>query len=117
NTGTTGATTNVLALGCNQPIHYVPAVVQLDRDNSYNRPGEIYLVQVTNSGLDNETQGFPPSQMIITRDIGTPTGSVTTDTNWTNIAIKADGSTSGLCGVTDSNGNCTTRLPAGTVTA
>jgi Tfp pilus tip-associated adhesin PilY1 len=115
-TGTAGTVTSVLNLGCTMPIHYVPAVVQLDRDNPTNRPGEIYLVQVTNSGLDTDTKGFVPSQMIITRDLATSAGTVAKDTTWTNIVLKADGSGTGLCGVTNAAGtSCTTRLPAGTV--
>jgi hypothetical protein len=112
-TGTVGSVSLVTQLGCNQPIHYVPAVVQLDRDNSYNRPGEIYLVQVTNSALDTETKSFPASQMIIRREVGTSTGvSVSNDTTWTPIVLTA-GTT--LCGKTDAAGNCITgkELPAG----
>jgi Tfp pilus tip-associated adhesin PilY1 len=117
-TGSTGTISNVIPLNCTEPLHYAPTVVQLDRDNGTNRPGEIYLVQVTNSGLDDDTKGFAPSQMIIRRDIANASGSsVVADPTWTNIVLKADGSSTGLCGVTAANGTCTTRLPAGTNTA
>jgi Neisseria PilC beta-propeller domain len=114
-TGSTGTITTAIPLNCNEPLHYAPAIVQLDRDNPVNRPGEIYLVQVTNSGLDDNTKGYAPSQMIIRRDIASASGStVVTDSTWTNIVLAADGSSTGLCGVTAANGSCTTRLPAGT---
>ena len=108
-TGTTGTASTVVSLGCQQPIHYVPAVVQLDRDNPASRPGEIYLVQVTNSGLDDDTKSYPASQMIIRRDLATPAGAVATDPSWTNITLTAGSS---LCGQTAANGSCTLTLPA-----
>src|SRR5205814_2269631 len=77
-TGTTGTVSTVDAAGCTAPIHYAPAVVQLDRDNSSNRPGEIYLVQVTNSALDDETKNYPASKLIIRRDLANG-GNVTAD--------------------------------------
>jgi hypothetical protein len=56
--------------------------------------------------------------MIIRRDIANASGStVATDPTWANIVLTADGSSTGLCGVTAANGTCTTRLPAGTNTA
>jgi hypothetical protein len=110
-TGTTGTVSTVQNFGCNQPVHYMPAIVQLDRDNAINHPGEIYLVQVTNSALDDETKSFPASQMIVRRDLGTSAGgSVTADTTWTNIVLTAG---TNLCGVTNASGTCTSILPAG----
>src|SRR5205814_794348 len=70
---------------------------------------EIYLVQVTNSALDDETKSFPASQMIIRRDLATSAGAVSNDATWTPIALTA-GST--LCGQTAANGSCTLTLPA-----
>jgi hypothetical protein len=58
--------------GCGQPIHFAPAVVQLERAN-VNSPskGLIYVVQVTNSNLDSATQpvssAYPPSELVVTR--------------------------------------------------
>jgi hypothetical protein len=111
-TGNTGALTTVQAFGCQQPIHYVPAVVQMDRDNAYNGAGQIYLVQVTNSALDDDTKSFPASQMIIRRDIGNTTGgTVTADATWTNITLTAG---TNLCGVSNAAGTaCNTIMPAG----
>jgi hypothetical protein len=108
-TGTSGTVSTVVSFGCQQPVHYAPAVVQMDRDNSSDRPGEIYLVQVTNSALDDETKAFPASQMIVRRDLASPGGVVANDTTWTPITLTA-GTT--LCGQTAANGSCTTILPA-----
>jgi hypothetical protein len=95
-TGATGTISTVAALTCNQPIHYAPAVVQLDRDNASNHSGEVYLVQVTNSALDDDTKSFPASHMIIRRDLGTVTGTVANDTTWTTIDLVAGGTLSGI---------------------
>jgi hypothetical protein len=108
-TGSTGTTSTVASFGCQQPVHYVPAIVQLDRDNSSHRPGEIYIVQLTNSALDDETKNYPASQMIIRRDLASSPGVVATDPTWTDITLTA-GTT--LCGQTNGSGTCTLILPA-----
>jgi hypothetical protein len=109
-TTSVGTVTTVQSFGCTYPVHYMPAIVQLDRDSSANRAGEIYLVQVTNSALDDETKSFPASKMVVRRDIGTSSGSsVGNDATWTPITLTA-GTT--LCGVTNASGTCTTTLPA-----
>jgi hypothetical protein len=108
-TGTTGAVSTVYSLGCQQPVHYVPAIVQLDRDNGVNRPGEIYIVQVTNSALDDETQSYPASKLIIRKDLAAAAGTVSADAAWTPITLTAG---TDLCGVTAANGTCSTLLPA-----
>lgn len=59
----------VASLGCSQPLHFSPTVVQLDRDHPDNHPHEIYTVQVTNSALDLETASFGPSRMVIAKEI------------------------------------------------
>ena len=110
-TSTTGAVSLVDGLTCNQPIHYAPAIVQLDRDNSANHTGEIYIVQVTNSALDDETKGYPASQLIIRRDVATAPGNVTDDANFTKIVLTA-GVASQLCGLTNAAGACLEALPA-----
>jgi hypothetical protein len=111
-TGTTGAVSSVVANGCNDPIHYAPAIVQLDRDNASNRPGEIYIVQVTNSALDDDTKNYPASKLIIRRDLANG-GNVTDDAAFTPIVLQA-GVTNQLCGVTNAAGTtCTETLPAG----
>jgi hypothetical protein len=110
-TGTTGSLSVVEALGCQQPVHYAPAVVQLDRENPHNRPGEIYLVQVTNSALDDETAGYPASRMIVRRDLATAPGTVGDDATFTPIVLRA-GVASELCGVTNAAGtSCVEALP------
>jgi hypothetical protein len=73
---------------CQHPVHYAPAVVQLDRDNATNRPGEIYLVQVTNSALDTETIAFPASRMVVMKDLASG-GAVAADPAWTNLDLSA----------------------------
>ena len=110
-TGNTGAVSTVTAGGCNYPIHYAPTVVQLDRDNGANHPGEIYLVQVTNSGLDDETKAYPASTMILRRDLASG-GTVTADSSFATITLTA-GVTGQLCGVTNAAGtSCVETLPA-----
>ena len=47
--------------GCQQPIYFSPTVVQLDADNPNNpQGGDAYLVQVTNSALDDDTMASGP---------------------------------------------------------
>ena len=72
--------------GCGQPMHFAPAVVQLDRlsGNQSTFPGSIYVVQVTNSNLDATTQtksgSFPASELIITKLKSAMGGTPTSDT-------------------------------------
>ncbi|HXU81620.1 MAG TPA: PilC/PilY family type IV pilus protein [Polyangia bacterium] len=110
-TSTTGTVSLVDSYTCNQPIHYAPAIVQLDRDNSANRTGEIYIVQVTNSALDDETKAYPASKMIIRRDVATAPGNVADDPNFSKITLTA-GVASQLCGLTNAAGTCLEALPA-----
>ena len=59
----------VTDLGCDQPLHFSPTVVQLDADDPNNpHGGDTYLVQVTNSSLDDDTESFGPSKMIILKE-------------------------------------------------
>jgi hypothetical protein len=111
-TGSTGSVSTVDAGGCTAPIHYAPAIVQLDRDNASNRPGEIYIVQVTNSALDDETKSYPASKMIIRRDLANG-GAVANDSSFAKITLTA-GVAGQLCGVTNPAGtSCVETLPAG----
>jgi hypothetical protein len=110
-TGTTGTITQVDAYTCNQPIHYAPAIVQLDRDNSATQTGDIYIVQVTNSAMDDETKNFPPSQLIIRRDWASSPGNVADDPTFTKITLTAGVATQ-LCGLTNASGTCLEALPA-----
>ena len=103
---------SVMGPGCTQPLHYAPAVVQLDRDDFTAHPHEVYLIQVTNSALDDATQGFEASQMVFKRDI-VQSGVLVGDTSFgTNGALTLTvGIDSAMCAITDSSGNCTTKLP------
>jgi hypothetical protein len=92
---------------CNQPLHFSPTVVQLDRDSvASSHAHEIYLVQVTNSNLDLDTVNLPASQMIFAKELaqadndGNITG-VVTDTSWgTGGQIVLTTGTSQICGKT-----------------
>lgn len=61
------------ASGCDQPIYYGPAVVQLDRAPKADTSAKnfIYLAQVTGSALDPATapvsSSYPGSQLIVTK--------------------------------------------------
>jgi Tfp pilus tip-associated adhesin PilY1 len=111
-TGSSGTISQVDAYTCNQPIHYAPAIVQLDRDNSANRTGEIYIVQVTNSALDDETKAYPASKMIIRRDFASSPGNIVDDPNFTKLTLTA-GVASQICGLTNAAGTtCLEALPA-----
>jgi Neisseria PilC beta-propeller domain len=107
-----GAPTSVIGAGCQQPLHYAPAVVQLDRDDFTAHPHEVYLVQVTNSALDDVTQGFAASKLIFKRDI-VQSGVVVADSTFGSggsltLTVGVD---QAMCAITDSGGNCTTTLP------
>jgi hypothetical protein len=114
-TSATGSVTLVDSFTCDHPVHYAPTVVQLDRDNSATRPGEIYLVQVTNSALDMDTRNLPASKMIFRKEFGTGAGSVTPDLSFGvggKIELQA-GVAAQLCGETSADGaTCLQALPA-----
>ena len=97
-----------MALGCNQPLHFSPAVVQLNRNNSNNPDNSVYLAQVTNSILDPVTVGssFPASMLVVGKlsSIGSapPALDQTFGTSGL-IKLPADtsqGTSNRLCGVT-----------------
>jgi hypothetical protein len=60
-------------LTCKQPLHFSPAVVQLDKAPKVDTSskGYIYLVQVTNSNLDPDTRAYstsyPGSQLVVSK--------------------------------------------------
>jgi hypothetical protein len=111
-TNATGNVTVVDAFTCQQPIHYAPAIVQLDRDSASNRAGQIYIVQVTNSALDDETQAYPASKLIIRRDLASAPGNVADDATFTKVVLNA-GVASELCGQMNAAGtSCISALPA-----
>ena len=104
----------VASLGCEHPLHFAPTVVQLDRDDPTNRPREIYLVQVTNSTMDDATHAFEPSNMVFMREIGDAEGNVTTDTSFGTsgkITLRV-GEAPRMCAITDSAGtDCLLDMP------
>jgi hypothetical protein len=85
--GTTGETTTAGSLskvdnfGCQHPLHLAPTVVQMDRDLPGSHPGEIYLVQATNSPYDKATKSFEASKLIIRKDVAA-SGVITPDTTF-----------------------------------
>ncbi len=64
---------------CKQPLHFSPAVVQLDKAPKVDTSskGYIYLVQVTNSDLDPDTRAYsssyPGSQLVVSKWNGNDT--------------------------------------------
>jgi hypothetical protein len=105
----------VVDLGCDQPMHFSPTVVQLDADDPDNpHGGDTYLVQVTNSPLDDDTRSFGPSKMIIFKETNS-SGRPTLDTSFGEgglITLVANDATV-MCGVSDATGEaCLTPLPA-----
>ena len=109
---TTGQMASVTALGCNQPLHFSPTVVQLDRDDPANHAGQSYLVQVTNSALDDDTEKLPPSKIVIMKEIVDQNGIVGTDTSFgTAGKVVLTVGTPELCAVTAVGGGCTELMP------
>jgi hypothetical protein len=103
---------SVMGLGCQQPLHYAPAVVQLDRDDFNAHPHEVYLVQATNSALDDVTKDFEASKLIFKRDI-VKDGVLIGDTSFGSggtLTLSA-GVDKAMCALTDNTGACTTTLP------
>jgi hypothetical protein len=104
------------ALGCDQPLHFSPTVVQPDADDPSNPgAGNIYLVQATNSSLDVDTQSFSPSKMVVMKETFGATGGPRLDTtfgkNGQLVLTSANGQQ--LCGQTNATGDtCLTPLPA-----
>ncbi len=118
NTADTGNLALVKAFGCQQPLHFSPAVVQPDRDDALNHPGEVYIVQVTNSALDPETEKFQPSRMIIRKEKRTTiSGGLASDDTWiTGGELELEAGANSMCGVFDPNGGgggtCSQLIPA-----
>jgi hypothetical protein len=113
---TNGDVAQVTQLSCNHPLHFSPTVVQLDRDDPANHPREIYLVQVTNSALDRTTDypAFPPSKLVIRKDVASASGTVAADMTWgdptTPGAKVFTAGGAGLCGDL-AGGVCNSPLP------
>jgi len=110
--GGNGILTTRAEFGCQHPLHFAPAVVQLDRDLPDNRRGQIYITQVTNSHLDDDTLKFSPSNMVIMKDAADKNGVVTSDVNFGTAGRITIPSTS-ICSIMspDTTG-CGGKLPA-----
>ena len=81
------------------------------------RPGEIYVVQVSNSALDPATAAYPASKIVFRRDkLDQGTGAITADTTFGTggkLELTA-GVTGQMCGETTADGtSCVVTLPAG----
>ena len=108
-TTASGAVGLVNAFGCDAPLHFSPAIVQLDRDDPANHAGQIYIVQVTNSTLDKDTQGFGRSKLVIRKDRSLG-GLVAPDSSFTTISYQMGDPT--LCANWDDVAKtCTTLIP------
>lgn len=112
-----GDPVSVMSLGCNQPLHYTPTVVQLDRDDATNHPREIFLVQATNSPLDDVTKDFAASRLVIRKEVyNAQTNTLNVDSTFGSggqITLTVGGSAQ-MCAVSNASGStCTTTLPAG----
>lgn len=102
----------VTSFGCDHPLHFAPTVVQLDRDDPSNNEGQAYLVQVTNSTLDDDTFTFPPSQLVIRKEVKDDLGQATADTQFGEGGqlVMTVGAPE-LCAVTTSGGGCAALMP------
>lgn len=101
----------VARFGCDQPLHFAPTVVQLDRDDPANHAGDSYLVQVTNSALDEGTAKFGASRLVVIKETVDQNGNIAVDTTFgVNGLNTLTVGTAALCAVTTKTG-CTTLLP------
>ncbi len=105
---------SIANLGCQDPLHFAPTVVQLDRDDPTNFSRETYLVQVTNSAMDEVTADFAePSKMVIMKEKADINGLPVPDPTFGAAGkIVLTVGTPGLCGRTGPTGACEQVLPA-----
>lgn len=108
-----GAVTRVANLGCQNPIHFAPTTVQLDRDDSANRAGDIYLVQVTNSALDDATTAFGASKIVIIKEKRDSAGNLAVDANFgeDGLLTLTVGVNAEVCGEIGDTGTCEQAMP------
>jgi hypothetical protein len=103
----------VLKLDCKQPLHFSPAILQLDRDNPDASKGEIWIVQPTNSALDEVTERFAErSRLVIAKEKADASGTVNDDPSFNKGNGPISISTEAICTATDGAGSCTAYLPA-----
>jgi hypothetical protein len=99
-------------LGCQHPLHFAPSIVQLDRDNPQNRKGSVFVVQVTNSHMDDDTIKFGPSRVVIMKDQADASGILSADSSFGTMGVM-DISADTLCAVTGATaGSCDLPMPA-----
>jgi hypothetical protein len=101
---TSAGTPTPISLGCTQPLHFSPAVVQLNRNNG-SSDNTVFLAQVTNSILDPNTVGSAtPSELVVARllSVGTSLPAPTLDHTFgtSGLITLAAGPSGQLCGVT-----------------
>lgn len=102
-----------VALGCADPLHFSPAVVQLDRDLVSSNRGEIFLVQVTNSSLDPDTATLGPSKLIFMKENADTELNVTADTSFGGGTGRITVQAPDICAALDrATGVCSAYLPA-----
>jgi hypothetical protein len=99
-----------LSLGCHHPLHFSPALAQLNHNNSNNPDNSVFLAQVTNSILDPNTvavtSSFPASKLVIAKLSSIGTAPPAKDESFGTsgmIQLSADESSDSanrLCGVT-----------------
>lgn len=98
--------------GCDHPLHFAPTVVQLDRDDPDNHRGDAYLVQVTNSSLDDDTATLPPSRLVIMKERLDDKEALHLDDAFGDKGqLTLTVGTPELCGATAKGGGCTSLLP------
>ncbi len=96
---------------CDRPLHFSPTLVQLDRNDPTNHKGDVYLVQVTNSALDDDTIGRGTSKMILLKDHADAQGAVARDMTF-GIAGTMIVNVTDMCAVMNSNRTCTLPMPS-----
>ncbi len=116
--GAAGQVKLVEDFGCQQPLYFSPTTVQLDRDDPMNDPthsglpNQIFLVQVTNSALDPDTQAYPASQMVFIKEYRDKSGVFQRDPAFGTGGKKVlTVGTTDICYDTDGKGSCL-KMPA-----
>jgi hypothetical protein len=95
------------AFGCASPLHFAPAVTQLDGNGAGVQAGDVYIAQVTNSSLDPDTvDSAVPSQIVIMKDQADAAGAMTKATLDLRLTAGKD-----ICAVMDDKGGCSLALP------
>jgi hypothetical protein len=97
------------AFGCQSPLHFPPAVTQLDGNGGASAVGEIFITQVTNSSLDEDTRGYAQaSQLVVQKDTTDTSGTLSKKSGW-ELRLTAG---TDICAVMNATGGCTALLPS-----